>query len=144
MSRGIFENVIMKKNFDEWNKVKKELNRSRFSGFVHEREIWWCSLGVNIGHEEDGKNKYFERPVLVVKKWSRETVVVLPLTTKVKRDKYHFVFMHNSVDFAVILSQIRLISTNRLTRRIRKMGNRQFGKIKEALSELLFNKRTPA
>lgn len=34
----------------------------------YEREIWWCSLGVNIGFEQDGTNDLFERPVLVIKK----------------------------------------------------------------------------
>jgi hypothetical protein len=24
--------------------------------FGHLREVWWCSLGVNVGAETDGKN----------------------------------------------------------------------------------------
>ena len=52
---------------------------------MHEREIWWCSLGVNVGHEEDGKNEQFERPALILKKWSNKTVIILPMTTKTKK-----------------------------------------------------------
>lgn len=132
------------KDFDNWNEIKKKLHKKGFLGFAHEREIWWCSLGVNIGHEEDGKNEQFERPVLIIKKWSHKTIVVLPLTTQIKEDKYHFIFTHDNIEFAIILSQIRIISANRLTRRIRKVGNNQFIKIKNALAELLFNERTPA
>ena len=41
------------KNFDTWNIKKKHVNRGE-SRLYTEREIWWCSLGVNIGSEQDG------------------------------------------------------------------------------------------
>lgn len=48
------------KNFDSWNELKKGLeNTNRLLDkefFFHEREIWWTSLGLNLGHEQDGKN----------------------------------------------------------------------------------------
>lgn len=133
------------KDFDLWNAKKKEVHSHSFCGHVHEREIWWCALGVNIGHEEDGKNHEFERPVLIIKKWSRDTVIILPLTTKVKKNVYHFTFSHDGVEFAVILSQIRIVSTNRLRRKIRKMHPRLFDEVCGALADLLFpNRRTPA
>ena len=134
----------MSKDFDLWNKEKKAVHSRNFLSYVHEREIWWCQLGLNVGHEEDGKNDQFERPVLVVRKWSKETVVVVPLTTKIKRNGYHFVFKHEEIEFAIILSQIRLVSTKRLTRRVRKMDHATFSMILDSLEQLLFNKRTPA
>jgi mRNA interferase MazF len=75
----------MIKEFDKWNEKKKKIHEKDFRSFVHEREIWWCSLGANIGHEEDGKNDKFERPILVIKKWSNKTIVIVPLTTKIKK-----------------------------------------------------------
>ncbi len=30
----------------------------------------WCSIGINVGDEEDGKNELYERPVLVIKKFN--------------------------------------------------------------------------
>ncbi|MDK2948964.1 MAG: hypothetical protein PWQ56_129 [Patescibacteria group bacterium] len=45
----------MEKSFDEWNEDKKKLNKLNSKFFLHEREVWWCSLGVNIGYEADGK-----------------------------------------------------------------------------------------
>ena len=40
----------MRKNFDNWNNKKKKINEENFLDlFFHEREIWWCSLGLNKG-----------------------------------------------------------------------------------------------
>ncbi len=36
----------MQKDFDAWNKRKKEINEEE-PNFYYEREIRWCSLGVN-------------------------------------------------------------------------------------------------
>ena len=80
----------MKKDFDRWNEQKKSINSSEDGKFFHEREVWWCSLGVNIGYEQDGKNELFERPVLVIKKFNRHVLWVLPLTSSNKRNEYHF------------------------------------------------------
>ena len=128
------------KDFDKWNEEKKKTHVTKIRGVVHEREIWWCKLGANIGYEQDGKHNKFERPVLILRKFGKDTVVILPLTTKVKRNRFHFIFEHDEVEFAVILSQVRLISTRRLTRRIRKIGKELFLEIKDALGGLLFNK----
>ena len=123
----------MQKDFDKWNEKKKIIHQTEFSGFVHEREIWWCSLGFNIGDEEDGKNDNFERPVLILKKFKRKIVLIAPLSTKIKNNPYYFSFEHEGVKFAVILSQLRLVSTNRLFRRIRKIDNTLFKQIKEEI-----------
>lgn len=62
----------MQKDFDVWNNKKKELNNAVFNSYVHAREIWWCSIGINVGDEEDGKNSMFERPVLIIKKFNQQ------------------------------------------------------------------------
>ena len=41
----------MLKNFDEWNGQKKKVHNRDEQIIFHEREIWWCSLGVNVGVE---------------------------------------------------------------------------------------------
>jgi mRNA interferase MazF len=56
----------MEKNFNEWNFLKQNLDKKEKTIFFKERDIWWCSLGLNIGHEENGKNTYFTRPILVI------------------------------------------------------------------------------
>jgi mRNA interferase MazF len=121
------------KDFDKWNKKKKEIDKKNVSKdhFVNEREIWWGSLGLNIGYEQDGKNDNFERPLLVVKKFNKEIVWVVPITTVAKNNKFYYK-LKSSGSF-IILSQIRLISTKRLIRRAEKIAESEF---KEIISKI--------
>lgn len=127
-----------KKDFDGWNQKKKALQAEDFQRFVHEREIWWCSIGLNIDDEEDGKNEQFERPVLIIKKFNRHIVLAVPLTTKPKNNKYYFSFEHDEVQFAAIMSQLRLLSTKRLSRRVRRINQNLFNEIKKKIIEVCF------
>ena len=127
----------MQKDFDKWNSKKKQLNENRFSDYVRTKEVWWCSLGVNIGFEQDGKHEYFERPILVIRKFSRDVVLAVPISTKVKDNKYYVNFIHNDHEFSALISQIRLISTKRLSRKIYEMSGITFDKIREALRNLI-------
>ena len=107
------------KKFDEWNKVKKNLQTSSSKTILFkERDVWWCSLGVNIGDEEDGKNTLFERPVLVLKKFNSQFALVLPMSTKMKNNPYYFLLENESV----LLSQIRPVSVLRFSRFIKRLS----------------------
>ena len=54
--------------FGSWTKLKIRLHVSEDEPvYFREKEIWWASLGANIGYEQDGKNDNFERPVLILK-----------------------------------------------------------------------------
>ena len=97
--------------------------------FFHEREVWWCSLGLNIGYEQDGTNELFERPVLVIKKFNRDVLWVLPLTRSDKKNRYYFPVTVGDANSAVILSQLRLISSKRLERYMHKLSTSQFNEI---------------
>jgi len=41
---------FMKKDFQNWHKIKADIDQFRLSPFFREREIWWCSLGANVGY----------------------------------------------------------------------------------------------
>ncbi len=41
----------MKKDFRRWTTKKEVLNDTEGTALFHEREVWWCALGVNIGFE---------------------------------------------------------------------------------------------
>jgi mRNA-degrading endonuclease toxin of MazEF toxin-antitoxin module len=99
------------KNFDKWNIRKKRIEKKTQIPFFYTREIWRCSLGVNIGSEQDGKNDLYERPVLILKKFNKNTLLILPLTTKIAHKNYSYKISPKSY---VLLSQIRLISSKRL------------------------------
>jgi hypothetical protein len=53
----------MQKDFPGWHRQKEQLHAQHQTPTFQEREIWWCSVGVNIGHEMDGKNQFYNRPV---------------------------------------------------------------------------------
>ena len=125
------------KDFNTWNALKKHIHEKRFLAFVHAREVWWCSLGLNVGAEQDGKHAAFERPVLILRKFNRESVLIAPITSQRKRTPYHVRFTDDGNEYAVIISQVRLISTRRLRRRIFRMPEDAFGEVLSALLRMI-------
>ena len=122
------------KNFDTWNKEKKNLeNIGHDTLAFHEREIWWCSIGFNLGDEQDGKNELFERPILVLKKFNNKIAWVLPMSAKPKDGIHYHSLEHEGKKFTVILSQLRLISIKRFRRFVRKISPHQFSLIQDKL-----------
>jgi mRNA interferase MazF len=82
------KNEYLIQNFDDWNIKKKNL-QFLDNSYGHELyfkvgDVWWCSVGLNIGKESFGKGADFRRPVLIIKKLSAELYIVLSLTTKYK------------------------------------------------------------
>ncbi|SRR3989338_2123999 len=129
---------MAKKDFDGWNENKKQIQQDIFTDYVHTREVWWCALGVNVGFEQDGKHEFFERPILVIKKFNKDVVLAIPLTSQVRKDnKYHFGFLHNDEEFSAVISQLRLISTKRLRRKMYIMDSRIFNQIREAIRKMI-------
>ena len=126
------------KDFDQWNKEKKLLSRTGYESlFFHEREIWWCSLGLNLGEEQDGKNDLYERPVLVLKKFNNKIAWVLPMTSHARDGKYYYQLEYNGSISSVILSQIRLVSVKRFRRIVRKISQHQFQLIRMKIIDFL-------
>jgi len=126
------------KNFDNWNKIKKGIDRSNKDILPAKRQVWWISAGLNIGVEEDGKNNNFERPVLVVKVFSRQCFLGIPITSSDKEGKkYYFKIRYGNDKYFLILSQIRLFSTKRLLRKIFKLDSKEFVEIKESLKRVI-------
>lgn len=125
------------KDFNKWNEKKKIIDQKEIPNgmFFNEREIWWGSLGVNVGYEQDGKNDDFERPLLIIKKFNRSIVWVLPLTTIAKENKFHYKL--KSSGSLVILSQIRLVSTKRFLRLVETINENEFKEIVIRIKEFL-------
>jgi mRNA interferase MazF len=118
-----------KKDFDKWNEKKKIIDKKEIPNgmFFNEREIWWGSLGVNVGYEQDGKSDDFERPLLIIKKFNRSIVWIVPLTSVAKNNKFHHK-LKSSGSF-VILSQTRLVSTRRFLRLVETINENEFKEI---------------
>jgi len=127
----------MKKDFQKWHKQKKNVHEDRPRVFFHEREIWFCYLGANVGFEQDGSGEEFLRPVMILKKFNNEVLWALPLTKTIKKNhKYYFVFHLNSEEkSSVILSQIRLIDAKRLKYKVGDISENDFNALKAKIRQ---------
>ncbi len=125
------------KPFDPWNKEKKHVDQSNQVKFFREGEIWWVKLGINVGIEQNGKNKKFTRPVLILKKYNQHHFLALPLTTKETSERFSFYLSSNikflGKDSWIIFSQLKAIDSKRLDKRMGKLPSAIFKNIRQKI-----------
>ena len=121
-----------KKDFDKWNQTKKYLNNSLRHLKFQEKEIWWGSVGVNIGSEQDGKGGEFLRPVYVLKKINSNTFIGIPISSKLMEDYAHISFYFNYDFHTAILSQVKVMDKKRLVKRMGITSDYLHTKMKKA------------
>jgi len=127
----------VRKNFDEWNKMKKKIDRKSKGRFYHEGEVWWCNIGLNIGNEQHGDYINFKRPVIVIKGLSLMTFFAIPLTTSQQEHKYRFdVGLIGGKQAKAIISQMKVVDTKRLSQLICVLAEDLFQEIKKAIKDL--------
>ncbi|MFH1246214.1 MAG: type II toxin-antitoxin system PemK/MazF family toxin [Candidatus Liptonbacteria bacterium] len=129
--------VLMIKEFDAWNIEKKRVHALKPVPYFYEREIWWCALGVNVGDEEDGKHEKFERPVLIFRMFNKHLIWIIPLTTKHRAGAYYYSWCYDGAVYAAMLSQLRLVSTKRLRRKIYMLPGECFRVIRDKTRALI-------
>jgi mRNA interferase MazF len=128
----------MQKNFTQWNNLKQKIHITGKCKFYHAREIWWCALGVNVGHEQDGSGEEYRRPVLVLKGFGEETCLVVPLTTSAQKHPLRpSIGAVDGKEAHALLSQIRVIDTRRLVRKIGYLEKDMFETIRKAARDML-------
>ena len=129
----------MKKDYKEWHSKKSEISEIKKSPFFHEREIWFCYLGENVGFEQDGRGEEFLRPIIVLKKFNNEVLWTVPLTRTKKKGEYYFRFSFSSGNdtSSAILSQVRLVDAKRLKYKIGSMKVSDFEILKNKIRQLL-------
>ena len=127
----------MEKNFDEWNFVKMKIDTLKVAPTFQIREIWWCSLGLNIGHEENGKNKDFSRPILIIRKFNNHLFWGVPLTTQIKDKHYYHKIHFKDKEQCAMISQIRLLESRRLIAKMGKLSQNQFDEIRNMLRKMI-------
>ena len=124
--------------FVEWTRLKIKLHTVDRDIYFREGEIWWASLGVNIGHEQDGKNENFERPILVLKKFNQHVLWAVPLTSQIKENNpYYFKYILGGEAYAAVISQLRLVSSKRLRRKIGMFLDNDYKKVREEIKKLI-------
>jgi mRNA interferase MazF len=126
------------KDFDTWNETKKSLDKRRKIPKFSERDIWFISVGTNVGSETDGKNHEFERPVLIVKKYSDGVFFGLPMTTVARDGNWYYTLRTKGYKSVVILNQGRVFSAKRLIRRVKyHVTTNEFDNIRQKLKDSL-------
>lgn len=70
----------MFKDFLSWHRKKEKIHNDFPRPFFHEREIWFCYLGANVGFEQDGQGIDFQRPVVIIRKFNNEICWIIPLS----------------------------------------------------------------
>lgn len=134
----MLRSLSMDKDFNKWNIEKQNIHAQNENKLYHAREVWWCSLGVNVGFEQDGTGVDAQRPVIIMKGFSKQVCLIIPLTTSKKVNLYHFALGKiNGRDSFVILSQIRLIDTKRLINKVGVIEKSMFEEIRKATKDLL-------
>lgn len=115
---------------EEWFLVKASLYRRDKRPFLKAGELWWCSIGMNVGDEEFGKGDRFVRPVLVFKKISNNLFLDLPTTTRNKKGSWYVDIVHKNKKRAVMLNQARVFDSRRLLSLIGTISEESFRNIK--------------
>ena len=128
----------MEKDYTAWMAVKASLNNNlaRPIGFKP-RDIWICSIGENIGFEEDGIGSLFVRPVLILKAFSNVMCHIVPLSTTGKRGNFYYEFDGQTGKVSVaLLTQSRVVDSSRLRRKIGVVSKKDFAEIKERIRDI--------
>lgn len=125
------------KEFKKWI-VRKKIIHEQVSNppHINERDVWWTSIGVNVGFEEDGKNENFVRPVLVVKKFNNEIFLGIPLSTKLKNNKYYIQISIRNKIVSAMISQLRVFSTKRIWNKLVELDKGDYIKVVEEIKNL--------
>jgi DNA helicase-2/ATP-dependent DNA helicase PcrA len=123
--------------FDAWNLQKQKIDSSNRHILFKEGEIWWCSIGMNVGSETYGKGNSFMRPVIILKKLTQDSCVVLPTTTQNRTGTWYFNLDINNLKRSAMMHQIRFISVNRLYRRESEVSEEDFIELKKSVAQLL-------
>jgi hypothetical protein len=129
--------IINEIKLDNWNNLKKELANKKLDNFkFYERDIFFISIGQNVGYEQYGKGREFLRPVIVLKKLSKYSFIGIPLTSKEKIGKFYFKFYFKNIDNYALLNQIRVFDIRRNKYFYGRVSSNTFDKIKQKFLDL--------
>lgn len=95
------------------------------------------ALWQNVGSEQNGKHEGFERPVLVLKKFSASTFWGISTSTKIRNGHYYYIFSNDKGIFSLNLSQLRLLSSKRLIRFSGNIDKDDFIRVREKIKSFI-------
>jgi len=123
-------------SFDKWNTLKKRLNKKENIIKFYQGNIYFMSIGQNIGSETYGKDSFFLRPVLVYKILTKTTFVGIPLTSREREGSYYFSFNYKKDKTSTaMLNQIRVCDIRRSEYLSGKINKNTFKNLEEKVKE---------
>ncbi|MBT4384199.1 type II toxin-antitoxin system PemK/MazF family toxin [Candidatus Peregrinibacteria bacterium] len=125
------------KRFLEWIGLKEKLNLKFCKPpYVNEGDIWWASLGENIGSEINGKSDKFSRPVVIYKKLSHGFYFVIPTTSKIKSGSWYVFFKQKGRGMNACLHQGRSIDYRRLYSKLGRLDEIDYTNLKKGFLKI--------
>ena len=126
------------KDFYAWNEKKIKIDGHVNYRHPKEREIWWCSIGLNVGTEIYGKGEDFARPVLIINSKLGNCFIGVPLTSKIKSREYScVVIVKDNVLSTVLVSQIRNFDKRRLRKKIGRISKEEYMIVQRCLLNII-------
>jgi len=125
------------KKFLEWIGIKEKLDALKSSvPHVSQGQIWWASLGENVGFEINGKSSSFTRPVVIYRKLANGFYFAVPVTSQTKLGTWYVSFTQRGKTMAACLHQARAIDYRRLHRPLGRLDDSDFLRIEEGFRKL--------
>ena len=129
--------VMHIKRFLEWIGLKEKLDAKLSKApYVSEGDIWWASIGENVGFEINGKSNLFTRPVVIYRKLTHAYYLVVPVTTKLRSGTWYIKFKQKGVEMNACLQHIRAIDHRRLYSKLGELDDVDFMEIKKGFRSL--------
>jgi pseudaminic acid cytidylyltransferase len=130
--------VLNQDIYDKWNNLKKSIDNKKHKFYTKNTEIYFMSIGQNVGFESYGKDELFLRPVLVYKRLSKNTFLGIPLTSKEKVGSYYFKFSYKKDKYSYAsLNQLKVFDTKRIQYKSGNIKNEDFEKLKNQMEEFI-------
>jgi mRNA interferase MazF len=125
------------KRFLAWIGLKQRLHEAKHDPpLVSEGDIWWASVGENVGSEINGKSDLFSRPVVIYKKLSHGFYFVVPTTTQSREGTWFVSFRQKDKMMVACLHQARAIDHRRLSSKLGTIDDEDFQRVKAGFRNL--------
>ena len=125
------------KKFLEWIGLKERLHSKIIAApHVSEGELWWASIGENVGYEINGKSSLFSRPVIIFRKLAHGYFLVVPTTSQLRNGSWYVNFKLKDREMAACLHHLRSMDYRRLSTRMGDLDEPEFERIREGFRKL--------
>jgi len=129
--------ILRVNRFLEWIGLKQKLHQgTQAPPLVSTGDIWWASIGENVGSEINGKSRLFSRPVIIFKKLAHGFYFAIPTTTKSKVGSWFVPLRQADRDMVASLHQARAIDHRRLSTKLGQLDDSDFDRVREGFWKL--------